>query len=134
MGLVQNYATAATYNSSEGHKVDVYFDRQFYKIGQKVIVTIVDRNLSKHYDAIDSYKPVRGFVTIEIDDRTISDSFTAKIFRSSFKETGPHTGVFKALLKIPSTDDLGKSIKGKEIRINYFDFQNHAIWHHTASL
>ena len=131
---MQNVATGATYNSNEGPKVDVYFDRQFYKIGQKVIVTIVDRNLSKYYDAIDSYRPVRGFVTIEIDDRTVSDSFTGKIFRSSFKETGPHTGVFKALLKVPSTDDLGKGIKGKEIRINYFDLQNHAIWHDAASI
>jgi len=136
VGVMQNFAAgeAAYKNTEDTSNVRVYFDKHFYKIGQKVIVTIVDKNLNKHYDAIDSYKPVRGFVSLEIDDRTVPDSFASKVFRTSFKETGSHTGIFKALLKVPSTDDLSKSIKGKELRINYFDIQNRIIWHDTATI
>ncbi len=121
-------------NTGESLSVRVYFDKVSYKIGQKAVVTIVDKNLNKHYDAIDSYRPVRGFVSLEIDGKDVSDSFSSKIFRTSFKETGPHTGIFKALLKIPSTDEFGKSIKGKEIRINYFDIQNNVIRHDTVTI
>jgi hypothetical protein len=116
----------------ENPKTGVYFDRYAYAIGQRVTVTIVDKNLDRHHDAVDSHRHGRGFVTIEINDKTVSDSFAAKIFRTSFRETGANTGIFKALLKIPDSDQYGNTIKGKEIRINYFDLHNRVIWHDTA--
>jgi len=135
VGATQNLAAGEdAYKDKKPANTGVYFDKDFYKIGQKAIVTIVDKNLNKHYDAIDSYKPVRGFVTLEIDERKVSESFASKIFRTSFKETGPHTGIFKALLKIPSADEMGKTIKGKEIRINYFDIQNNVTWHDIVTI
>ena len=135
VGATQNLAAGEdVYKDKKPANTRLYFDKDFYKIGQKAIVTIVDKNLNKHYDAIDSYKPVRGFVTLEIDERKVSESFASKIFRTSFKETGPHTGIFKALLKIPSADEMGKTIKGKEIRINYFDIQNNVTWHDIVTI
>ncbi len=136
VGAMQNFAAGedAYKNTKKTSNIHVYFDKDFYKIGQKAIVTIVDKNLNKRYDAIDSYKPVRGFLSLEIDDRNVSESFASKIFRTSFKETGSNTSIFKALLKIPSTDELGKSIKGKELRINYVDIHNRVIWHDTVTI
>jgi len=135
IGAMQNAAAQKDPNNTgDSLIVRVYFDRDFYKIGQKAVVTIVDKNLNKHYDAIDSYRPARGFVSLEIDGKDVSDSFASKIFRTSFKETGPHTGIFKALLKMPSTDESGKSMKGNEVRINYVDVQNHVIWHDTVTI
>jgi hypothetical protein len=134
IGATQNSAGEDANKNAKTSKVGIYFDRGFYKIGQKAIVIIVDKNLNKHHDAIDSYKPVKGFVSLEINNREVADSFASKVFRTSFRETGPHTGIFKALLKVPDTDDLGRSIKGKELRINYVDFQNRVTWHDTASI
>ena len=135
MGVAgQNFAAGEDATSAKVPRTGVYFDRHFYAIGQKAYVIIVDKNLNRHYDAIDSYSPVRGLVSLEIDDSALSDAFAIKVFRTSFKETGPHTGIFKALLKIPSTDELGDTIKGKELRINYRDIHNHVIWHDTANI
>ncbi len=134
-GLMQNFAAGedAQKNMKKIH-TRIYFDRHFYSFGQRAIVTIVDKNLVKTHDGIDSYKPAKGFVTLEINGHKVPESFLSKVFQTSFRETGPHTGIFKAWLKIPSTDDTGKSTKGKELRINYVDIQNDAIWHDTATV
>lgn len=57
-----------------------------------------------------------------------------KIFQSSFIETGPHSGIFKAKLKIPATDENGKSTKGKDLRITYIDDNNNMRWHDTVTI
>lgn len=141
--LVTSIVASAMYNFAAGEdgnkgvstpKTAIYFDRYSYVIGQKATVTIVDKKLDRHYDAVDSYRPTRGFVSFEINDNTVSDGFATKVFRTSFRETGPHTGIFKAMLKIPSTDEFGHTIKGKEIRINYLDIHNRVIWHDTATV
>ncbi len=134
-GAMQNLATGedTEKNTKKVHS-RIHFDKHFYSFGQRAIVTIVDKNLIKTHDGIDSYKPIKGFVTLEIGGRTVSQSFLSKVFQTSFRETGSHTGVFKALLKIPSKDDMGRTIKGADLRINYFDIQNGVTWHDIATV
>jgi len=134
-GVMQNFAAGedGQKNMKKVHS-RIYFDRHFYSFGQRAIVTIVDKNLVKTHDGIDSYRPAKGFVSLEIDGRTVPQSFVSKVFQTSFRETGPHTGIFKAWLKIPSMDDMGNNIKGEELRINYFDTQNDVIWHDIATV
>lgn len=62
------------------------------------------------------------------------NSFTQKVFQTSFMETGPNTGIFKAKLKIPTTDDAGRSTKGKDLRIMYVDVNNSVTWHDTVTI
>lgn len=37
-----------------------------YGFGQKAIVFLLDKNLDKHHDGIDTYRPRSGFVFLEI--------------------------------------------------------------------
>ena len=79
VGAIQNFAAGedAYKGTKKTSNIRLYFDKDFYKIGQKAIVTIVDKNLNRRYDAIDSYKPVRGSVWLEIDERKVSEGFAS---------------------------------------------------------
>ncbi len=123
----------SSHKNTETVHVGIYLDSHSYSIGQYARVIIVDKNLVKSYDGIDSYRP-EGLVTLQINGRNVSDSFLAKVFIVSFRETGPHTAIFKALLRIPSIDDLGHRMQGEELRVNYFDVQNDEVWHDTATV
>jgi hypothetical protein len=113
-------------------KSNVYFDKQFYSMGQRGKVIIVDKNLDKRHDAIDSYRPVKGFVFLEVNKKSASSVFIDKLFRTAFRETGQHTGVFEAAIRIPTTDDNGSTLKGKPITIRYNDIHNQIVWRDTA--
>ncbi len=127
---VSNAAAAA--QESKARHDHVFFDKQFYSMGQKGKVTIIDKNLDKRHDAIDSYKPVQGFVSLEVNKKKASSVFVDKLFRTSFRETGPHTGVFQAVIKIPTTDDAGATLKGKSLTIRYNDIHNQMVWQDTV--
>lgn len=74
VGITQSFATADDKEVSS----HIYFDKNTYGFGQKAIVTLIDKNLNKHYDAIDAYRPQNGFVFLRIDGKTMSDVFTQK--------------------------------------------------------
>jgi hypothetical protein len=112
----------------------VYFNKKSYSFGQRAIVFLLDKNLDRHHDGIDSYKPQSGFVFLEIGGKRVSDNFTKKVFQSSFMETGTHTGIFKAKLKIPVVDETGKSTKGQNLTITYVDVINGITWRDTATI
>jgi len=135
-GATQGFAATGNYANGATDKISshIYFDKRVYNIGQKATVILLDKNLDRRHDAIDTYRPASGFISLKIAGKTMPDSFTQKVFQSSFIETGTHTGIFKAKLKIPATDDTGKSIKGKDIRITYIDIHNQMRWHDTVTV
>ena len=136
-GAMQSFAVTANDANKSTEKVPqthIYFDKRVYGFGQKAIVFLLDKNLNKHHDGIDTYRPRSGFVFLEIAGKRMPDSFTQKVFQTSFIETGPNTGIFKAKLKIPTTDDAGRSTKGKDLRITYVDVNNSVTWHDTVTI
>gem|GEM_PF-2991324 len=135
IGTAQSFAAVQDQGEkSKQSKTKIYFDKRSYNFGQKATVFLFDKNLNKHHDAIDFYRPQSGFISLEIGGKRVSDVFMKKVFQSSFFETGPNTGFFKAKLKIPIADEVGKSTKGKDIKITYIDINNRVTWHDRVTV
>lgn len=134
------------------HAGTVTLESQTYRFGQPVVVVLTDPDLNLKHDVVDVYSVVNdplsdaddtvgdasGNILLEIEIKgfryhrcTINGVETGGLASTGFTlvETGPSTGVFKGVFKMPSqicNEDRTRLISpaGGSIEVNYFDFRD----------